>query len=304
MSRINICVCTCHRGELLKACLESLARVRVSDEIDLTVSIIDNDAKRSAEAVVNSVKKDFPFPLKYFCESKRGIPCARNRAIDETVAMGSDYLVFIDDDEWVETEWLQMLYGFCKQNGGNVVVSGGVVAELPKGTPPEIAGLFNRKASGFLGQRLETCATNNVLVPMHLLLEAGQRFDESKPLVGGTDTIFFKELTNKGVVILRCPQALVHELIPEKRATLQWLLKRKYRVGITEAVRKRMSGRSALSILVSAVFQLLVEALKVLLASLANKKMLRNQSVLKLYRCAGIVSGVVGVEVDSYRVID
>lgn len=304
MSRINICVCTCHRGELLKVCLDSLAKIRVSDEIDLTVSIVDNDEKRSAETVVNEVKKDFPFPLFYFCESRRGIPCARNRAIDETIAMGSDYLVFIDDDEWVESEWLQMLYGFCKQNGGNVVVSGGVVAELPEGTPPEIAGLFNRKPPGFLGQRLETCATNNVLVPMHVLLEARVRFNDSKPLVGGTDTIFFKELTNTGVVILRCPQALVHELIPSKRATMQWLVKRKYRVGITEAVRKKMCGRSAISILLSASFQLIVEAIKILFASAANKKVLRNQSVLKVYRCAGIVAGIVGVEVDSYRVID
>lgn len=304
MSRINICVCTCHRGELLKVCLDSLAKIRVSDEIDLTVSIVDNDEKRSAETVVNEVKKDFPFPLFYFCESRRGIPCARNRAIDETIAMGSDYLVFIDDDEWVESEWLQMLYGFCKQNGGNVVVSGGVVAELPEGTPPEVAGLFNRRTLGVLGQRLDTCATNNVLVPVGFIKDSGLRFDETVPLAGGTDTIFFKQLTCRGLAILRCPQALVHELIPVSRANMKWLSKRKYRVGITEASKKMMGGRSALSIVFSASFQLALESLKVLMLLMVRQKLSCNQSILKVYRCAGIVSGVVGVRVEAYRTLD
>ncbi len=58
---------------------------------------------------------------------------------------GSDYLVFIDDDEWVEPDWLVNLYGYCKANGGNIIVSGKVISDLPRDISDEIKGLFNKK---------------------------------------------------------------------------------------------------------------------------------------------------------------
>ena len=304
MQRINVCVCTCLRGEMLKVCLRSVAAISVPDGAEVTLSVIDNDAARTAESLIESMKKDFPFPVHYFCETRRGIPYARNRAIEETLILGSDYLVFLDDDEWVETDWLQQLYDLCQQHGGNVVVSGSVWAELPEGISEDIAGLYNRKDPGKAGSRKDACATNNVLVPMACIHETGLRFDETNPLAGGTDTIFFKQASSRGVLILRCPQAVAHELVPKSRATLQWWARRKYRAGITHAWRKRMRGKAAAAILISALFQIMVELVKAALFFVSGKKLKRNQSLLKVCRCAGVISGIMGIEVESYRVID
>ncbi|MCK5071251.1 MAG: glycosyltransferase [Desulfocapsa sp.] len=163
-NRINICICTYLRSESLLKCLHSLALIECPANTDVVITVIDNDELGSANKIVTSLIDRFPFALFYHIEPKRGIPCARNRALDEAHKLNCEYLAFIDDDEWVETDWLIRLYGFCRKHGGDVIVSGSVVSELPAATPEHIRGLFNKKEK-LTGSQLSSCATNNVLVP-------------------------------------------------------------------------------------------------------------------------------------------
>jgi succinoglycan biosynthesis protein ExoM len=303
MSQINLCICTCKRNDLLKACLESIARSEVPAEFQITVTIIDNDASGAAESVVTSMTANFPFALKYHCEPRRGIPCARNRAIDETLELGSDYLIFIDDDEWVPSYWLATLVDYGLQQGGGIVVSGSVQSDLPPGLSEDIRGLFNG-AKHSTGQILKSCATNNVLIPVGLLKSLGLRFDESNPLAGGTDTIFFVEAVKRGVVIKKCTEALLHETVPLSRANLQWFSKRKYRAGITEAWRKQQKGRSRFVIVAAAIVKGLLELTKSGIYALMGQRLRRNHAWLKACKAAGVFMGVFGTHVDSYKTIE
>lgn len=303
MPSLNICICTCKRETLLVQCLESVARVEVPANVHVTVTVIDNDADRSAEPSVNALTRQFPFPLQYVCEPRRGIPLARNRALDETYRLGSDYLLFIDDDEWVRPDWLRIIYEYAVAQNGNVIVSGEVIPELPDTTPPEIRGVYkikNRKT----GERVQSCATNNVLVPVSMIRGWGLRFDESNPLAGGTDTIFFHEAVSRGAVIHKCAEALVHEAIPASRANLKWLAKRKYRAGITEAWRKQRKGRPRAIILLASGLRVLSAAARSGLMALLGNKLARNENWLKACKSAGVFAGVFGARVESYRVID
>jgi succinoglycan biosynthesis protein ExoM len=302
MASINVCVCTCQRDQLLAQCLESVAQIELPPEAQVTVTVIDNDAGRSAEAVVNAIAPHIPVPLFYHCEPRRGIPFARNRAIEETHRLGSDYLVFIDDDEWVEAGWLKALFGFASSHDGKTVVSGDVIAELPADLPAEIRGLFKRKERR-TGQLLESCATNNVIIPAYVTRELGLRFDETHPLAGGTDTIFFVEACARGVTILKCAEALVHESVPYSRANLRWLAQRKYRAGITEAWRKRRKGRSLVRVLISAGFLVVLESTKAAILALLGRKLARNKCWLKASKSAGVFMGAFGATVDSYQQI-
>ncbi|MFZ5605136.1 MAG: glycosyltransferase family 2 protein [Pseudomonadota bacterium] len=303
MPSLNICICTCKRETLLVQCLESVSRVDVPPGLGVIVTVVDNDDGRSAEGAVQALTEWFPFPLRYVSEPRRGIPLARNRALDETYLLGSDYLAFIDDDEWVRTDWLRRLYEYEQTQGGNIIVSGEVVPELPDNTPSEIRGLYktkNRKT----GERVDSCATNNVLVPVSMIRDWGLRFDESNPLAGGTDTIFFHEAVARGAVIRKCAEALVHEAIPASRANLKWLAKRKYRAGITEAWRKQRKGRPRLVILLAAALRVLSAVIRSGLTALMGNKLARNQNWLKACKSAGVFAGVFGLKVDSYRQIE
>ena len=303
MSVINICICTFKRERSLDVCLRSFIDLRIPRDTEVIVTIIDNDEAGSAGKIVSRLKDSFPLPLHYHIEPKRGIPCARNRAIDETHAMGCDYLIFIDDDEWVEPDWLENLYSFCQQHGGEIIVSGVVISELPENVPVHIRDLFN-KSQKPSGSKLSSCATNNVLIPTKITKRSALRFDETNPLAGGTDTIFFCNAVNAGAVILKCAEAVVHESIPENRLTIRWLSKRKYRAGITAAWRKHQNGRSKLNIALSSVFQIAVDSVKCVLMILLWKRKDRNLFWLNACRSAGVLCGILGKRVDSYQQID
>ncbi len=303
MSKINICICTYKRPNLLSDCLKSLEAIVVPTGTEVTVTVIDNDQTRSAEVLVTGLIDTFPFKIYYHCENKRGIPCARNRAVEETHRLGSDYLVFIDDDEWVEPPWLDLLYGYCQEQGGDIVVSGAVISELPAGTPGYIRYIFNREQKP-TGTLLGSCATNNVLVPIYLTKDLGLRFDESDPLAGGTDIKFFYEAVNAGVVIKRCAEVLVYESVPENRTTLRWLSRRKFRGGITKTWREKRSGCSSLSIIISSSLKLVIELFTTVIKLLRGKQHEWSRHWLKACRLLGRLFGVFGFKVDSYKNVD
>lgn len=303
MKKINIAICTYKRTELLKKCLLSLLKIAEPADTEITLTIVDNDDQTTAKAVVNELADNSSFPLFYYCEQKRGIPCARNRAIEETHKLGANYLVFIDDDERAEPDWLQKLYDFSVSQGGDIIVSGHVVSELPAQTPDNIRALFNQK-NRLTGTRLTSCATNNVLIPVFVTKELGLRFDESSPLTGGTDTIFFCNAVDAGVTILKCREAIVRETVPLSRTKIKWLSKRKYRSGITAAWRKRQNGRAALSIVFSSLLQIIFEMFKCGFNTVLLRKTRRNETWLRACRSAGVLTGVLGGKVDSYKKID
>ena len=303
MTTVAICICTYMREGLLGECLDSIADMQAPSDLDVQVVVIDNDASASSSPLVSKRRETFPFQLSYVCEPKRGIPCARNRAIVEAQVIRSDYLVFIDDDERVAREWLVILFDYCQQKGGRAVIHGGVEPVLPPTAPAHLRALY-QKNKRKTGDRLNACATNNVIVPVWLTTELGLRFDESNPLAGGTDTIFFTQAVAQGVEIFECSEALVRETIPASRVTLSWWSKRKYRAGITEAWRKRQAGRSMVSILISALMQVVIESVKAIILMLVGQWTLRNRCWLKACRSAGVFAGVFGAQVDSYKQID
>ena len=273
------------------------------DGIRLLISIIDNDSDASAKPVFDKWGQHFGDELVYRLERKRGIPCARNNAIDVAHEYDADYLVFIDDDEWVEPSWLCELYSYAIRQGGQVVVHGGVVPELTEGAPAYMREIFFEKCRA-TGTELGSCATNNVLIPIFVTRDLALRFDESRPLAGGTDTIFFCAAVERGVKILECAEARVHEEIPLSRLSSRWLAKRKYRAGITLARRKREAGRTVISLLLSSVVQIVVYTLLALLARLSFLPVPYYKALMKLSRSAGVLSGLFGAEADSYKKIE
>ncbi len=56
MDRIKICICTFQRHELLRQCLESLSRMQRPENVDVQVTVIDNDAEGSACHIVESAQ--------------------------------------------------------------------------------------------------------------------------------------------------------------------------------------------------------------------------------------------------------
>lgn len=272
--------------------------MELPESLEVSVTVVDNDPAESARPVVEEVEPSFPLPLVYAAESRRGIPFARNRCLDEAQAKGADYLVFIDDDEWVAGDWLQKLYGFAHDAGGNTVVCGSVISLMPAAAPDYYSMFFSRKRRR-TGERLPYCATNNVLMPMAEIARLGLRFDENRPFAGGEDVLFFTEANLQGMSIFHCAEAVVYEDVPECRATIRWLSRRKYSVGITLARQKVLAGRSRGMVFASAMVQLLNASLVCVLGVAISRQ--RARAWLRACRSAGMACGALGAESQFYR---
>ena len=299
---VNISICTCQRPRLLAIAIDSLLKMAYPENTQVIISIVDNDPEKSAEPVVNRYLNLVDF-LHYVSEPRRGIPVARNAAVAFAVSLNADYLVFIDDDEWVEKSWLIELFNYCQIKGGRSVISGHVIADLPDNIPAHLAKLFNKKES-VTGRTLKSCATNNVIIPMYLFSELGLTFDESHPFAGGEDILFFSEAVVKGVIIFKCSESVVHEHIPKSRISLKWLGQRKFQAGITVAIQKISKGHPNYTVLMYAFFQVLFSGVGALLFLLLNIKQRRNNYYLKACRSFGVASGAMGIRVNSYENID
>jgi succinoglycan biosynthesis protein ExoM len=297
--KVLIAIGTYNRPLMLQACIASLVGMSIPKGIDLTVGIFDNDATRSAERTTESLGHSLPFGLIYTCVPQRGIPIVRNKALEHAF----DYLVFIDDDETVAADWLIQLIDFCRKNGGSIVVHGGVDSVCPQGAPSYLIPFFSRGSTRATGQTLKTCATDNVLIPTHLIRHHQIRFDVSRPLAGGTDSLFFDDLHARGITIVECAEARVTEHIPIERMTVRWLARRKFRAGIDVARRKK-KVRPIAEIVVSDLLKIIYFTVLTLALLLLFDRPRAVGSWLKVCRASGSLAGLLGLKVDAYKRTD
>ena len=105
--RVLIGICTFRRPELA-ATLASLAALTPCG-LPVAVAIADNDAQPSARDLVEGIAADHPLEISYLHAPQANISIARNALLDHARATGARLLVYLDDDETVEPDWLMHL---------------------------------------------------------------------------------------------------------------------------------------------------------------------------------------------------
>ena len=164
--------------------------------------------------------------LTYVHAPARNISIARNACLD---AATTDWITFIDDDEEAATDWIARL---LEVRSGAEIVFGVSQARYRDTAYP--SWIVN---GDFHSNRLQgndaawNGYTANVLLNRSFVACQGVRFDLSLGQVGGEDTMLFYQCHQAGARFAYAPQAVVHEDTPASRATLSWLLKRRYRSG-------------------------------------------------------------------------
>ena len=231
--RVDICVATYKRPELLAALLESIQEMEIPEGFEISVIVIDNDRNRTAETVVDSVLGGGTLSYQYDVQPEQNIALTRNKALDH--AKG-EYAAFVDDDETVEKDWLGALLR-TKERFEADVVFGPVIAQYPIDTPEWIKkGRFFERHRFKTGTVVHRGGTGNALVD----LESGKlnpsiRFDSRYGLSGGEDAELFFRLRNRGCKFVWSDKAVVYETVIRERMNVAWLLRRAFRGGQTTA---------------------------------------------------------------------
>jgi succinoglycan biosynthesis protein ExoM len=234
---VTVAVATYRRVDELRALLSLLveqAREAVTVGWDAEVLVVDNDPAESARPVLDeflraSAGTGLTVGIRYVAEAEPGIASARNRALDE--AGGSRLLVFIDDDERPHSGWLLRLLD-ARASTGAAAVAGAVVSEFDGPLDPWVrAGDFFRRRRPPTGTVITVAATNNLLLDLAVVRRLGLRFDKAFGLTGGSDTLFTRQLTAAGGLMVWCDEAVVTDLVPAARMTPEWVLRRAFRSG-------------------------------------------------------------------------
>ena len=181
---------------------------------------------------------DSPVVIEEHVESRKGIPYARNAALDIAAHKGLNWFVFIDDDCVAHDGWLYQLTDMANKSQADVVAGGWTIKSdgerstwLPDGVFGTKTYLINGREA-VNGDILPTAYTRNVLVRTPVLslpTNGGVRFDESLANQGGSDVIFFSELSQAGARIIFAEHAVVDEIYRGHRLSLSWNLKRRIR---------------------------------------------------------------------------
>lgn len=228
---VTVCLCTYKRKHLYKT-LKSLSSQNLPDNVQLEVSVIDNDIEGSGRLYVDKIKKETDIIVNYSIEPRKNISLARNASVEQA-SKSSDWLAFIDDDETADVNWVKSLL-VCAADYNAEVVVGRVETYYPEEAPVWISqGDYFGKTLPETGVELNVGATCNALVKYCCLKGKEGPFDEQLGVTGGEDTDLFQRLHGAGCLIVACQDAIVSETVESHRLNSQFLIKKAVRVGET-----------------------------------------------------------------------
>ena len=221
---ISVCICTFKRAGLLARLLEKLKHQITEGKFTFSVVVADNDSAQSAEEVAKRFCSAIGPTINYCVEPRQNIALVRNKAVDSS---HGDLIVFIDDDEVPDEDWLLNLfrtYETYKVEG----VLGPVRPYFDHDPPAWVrkGGFFERPEyrTGYK-LRWDECRTGNVLFARKILGLVDVPF-RSEFGTAGEDMDFFRRMIEKGCQFVWCNEAAAYELVPEARCRRSFLLKR------------------------------------------------------------------------------
>jgi succinoglycan biosynthesis protein ExoM len=230
MNNIAICIPTFKRPEMLKKLVLSIIGCNLDESLigEINIIIVDNDAIKSAESTVNELKEKYGAGLNinYSSYTVQGLSNVRNELLKIGLKQNPDFLVFVDDDEYVSPDWLNELVGSILLNNGDMTM--GPINSVVSKNVPEYISCWIDRADYYNNARLNFIRTGNLIIRVKSLLERNIWFDPRFNKTGGEDSYFGQQMIKKGATIYWASKAIVFETVPDNRATIKWLFTRYY----------------------------------------------------------------------------
>jgi glycosyltransferase involved in cell wall biosynthesis len=298
---VAVAVLTYQRPDTLSALLPELVAQARRQGPAARVLLVDNDPGGGAEAAVRALGLD---EVTYVHEPRPGIAPARNAALRAAAAF--DTLVFIDDDETPEPDWLSSLVATHERLGGAAIA--GPVLRTHEHEPAawvRSARVMDRRRFP-TGTPMDAAGTGNLLLDLHHVRRHGLTFDSG--LIGGSDHLFTRSLRRTGGAIYWCDEAVVHEFVPRERLTAAWTMRRGYRSGTTTARVDVMLAPSTaarvqvrLRHLLGGLVRVIAATVRIGAGLLTRDADRQGEGAWTLARGAGLIGGSMGHRYSEYR---
>ncbi|WP_245542899.1 glycosyltransferase family 2 protein [Ruania albidiflava] len=299
---------TFQRAERLSALLRALPGrvdecVAEHPNVRVDVLVVDNDPAGSARGAVREVDGVL---VRYVVEPTPGIAAARNRLLDSS--SDSDLLVFIDDDEIPRPGWLSALVRVWRQHRAAAVM-GRVISVFDDDVDPWLlaSGTFRRPQRP-TGTLLTAAATGNLLLDLEQVRAFGVRFDETMGLGGGEDTLFSRQLIERGGRIVWCNESETEDYVATDRLDRVWAKRRAFSsANATTRVELKLVASAGARVklrvwfALGGVSRIVVGRLRWLLGKITSNLDHDARGARLVHRGRGMAAGAFGYRYDEYR---
>jgi len=303
MYNIVIGIPTYKRPLMLKKLILSIIECNLNKTLikDVNIIVVDNDVAKTAEFVINELKERFYnlYKIIYFNHPVKGISNVRNELIKKAFILDSDFVVFVDDDEYVTTEWLNELVKTIVNNKGDMVM-GPVSSSFGSNVSIYISCWIER-INYLNNTKLNFIRTGNLIINMKSLLEKNIWFDPRFNSTGGEDSYFGLRMIKKGATIYWAADAIVYETVPENRANIKWLIKRYYNgANIFTYILKveKEYDKLIMKVLISLIY-LITGAFAIVIVPIPIRK--RYWGLLKLSEGIGGLAALFNIRYHAYK---
>lgn len=253
---ISVVVCTYNREKYLYGALENIARNSLPKE-RYEVVLVDNNSTDGTAALCARFHEEWPeVDFRYFVETQQGLSHARNRGIAE--ARG-EVLVFLDDDSFVEPDYLEQLSRQLEAHPDAMAFGGKITPLFEDGVEPawlcrwtlswvsaiDLGGEVRRFGKsqypiganmGFRKSCLDSVGGFNTLLGR-----------SKKNMMGGEEKDIFGRVRDRGYAIYYFPDILVRHMIPRARTTREYIVRLAEGNGMSERLRCTELGGRALA---------------------------------------------------------
>lgn len=218
IQHVVVTVCTLKRPKMLEKCLLSISAQKLPPNVKLSIVVVENDSNGPSLDLVQDLRKSvfnkLNISIFFRTEGTRGIPFARNKALDTCRALRPDWIAFIDDDETATPEWIANHIIAQRQYHADVL--SGFVHTIFETEPPVWA--IPRKQKNRHGKILKRAATGNVFMRYWIIDPDGLNLSFDNRLTHGhEDTEFFGRAHQLGAKIVYNKKAMVTEFVPASR---------------------------------------------------------------------------------------
>lgn len=304
--KIAIGVTTRRRPQAFGRLLESLKALEVPVGADLVFLICENDSVGNAEKAVEGFRATVDAEVLYEREPTKGIPFGRNRVLEMARREGSDFLLFLDDDEMVPEDWLKAMIAGVEAKKLDLA-GGPLVPKLPEGRVSKIGrALFEEMVRrqprslpvvthhvpGAEDGVLNIC-TNNWCLRMEVAEKYRLSFDPAYAECGGEDVAFGYNLHLAGGRLGWISEAIVYDVISPQRLSVIYQYRRTRDLALAGTRERNLSWVDVLRIVVSRSLEtLLLIAVWPLFFLFGGSRHWKVWA--KIVRKAAIVSGRIG----------
>lgn len=247
--KYTVALCTHNHADRLERTLRDLTALQQPDA-PWELLIVDNGSTDQTPRLLANHTWPQSWQVRVVREEKLGLSNARNRAIVES---RGDYIIFMDDDESADRDWLRAYERLIQAKAPDAF--GGRISVLFEDMRPN---WLTDELLGFLGELNRFEAITPLTDPgtsffggnfgIHKsVCDAIGGFDamlgrKGADNTGGEEVEFYRRLLSAGLKVWWTPEAMIYHRIQAAKLERSYFRELHYRMGRMHAVYKRDAG--------------------------------------------------------------